>query len=279
MKYFFTFVTIALICINTACHNAIDKKIKATNCDEFNALYANDLIKEPKYAHLVKYAPIIDAIDKHTLFTPNGKEYKRTSFILTKKDSLEGKIKQLPYELACMQYIKSVSIIDNEGVNLEQIFKVLGQIKDLEVLQITRCKIEKLPKGIKLLRNLRELSLDFNDIRQMPKEIKECKNLKSLYILGNPNLDIDNLFDVIQDLPIEYLHIGSCNLKYLPRSIGKIKKLKNLVIDDNFINDLPCELSDIVSDRHQLTITVGKRKTIKSLLKPCFDSSLIVLLD
>ena len=235
------------------------------------------MIKNHKYSHLVKYAPIVDAIDKHTLFTANGKVYKRTFFILTKVDSLEGRVKNLPYEVACMQYVRSVSILDNRGLNLKQTLCVLGQITNLEDLLLASCEITSLPKEMGLFKNLRMLGLDHNDIRQLPEEIKMCKNLTSLYLNGNSNLNIEKIFDAIQDLPIEYLDISDCNLKYLPSNIGKMKKLQKLIIDGNFIKDLPCELSNITSDGHNLIITTGEKNRKVNLLKPCLDIPHIVL--
>ena len=99
----------------------------------------------------------------------------------------------------------------------------------------------------KLTDDIDTLDLSFSNIRYLPPQVADCKRLKSINLTGNPNLDIDSAFavmnklklltdikiiiDSIQQIPIQYNHkITGLQIRQegLTQLNPKITRYKNL---------------------------------------------------
>jgi Leucine-rich repeat (LRR) protein len=96
------------------------------------------------------------------------------------------------------------------------------------------CKnITQIPKGLERLSNLNELNLVMNNIKTITDEINALKNLKSLDLSNNPSINIDNL----SNPNLEILNLNGCNLQKLPKGLIKMKNLKKLGLENNYIDE------------------------------------------
>jgi Leucine-rich repeat (LRR) protein len=81
--------------------------------------------------------------------------------------------------------------------------KNLGELKNLEYLDLSLCNLEKLPKQVLYCRHLKILDISLNDLKELPDEISELEELEEL----------DASFNNLKTLPDE---LGLCsNLKRL----------------------------------------------------------------
>ena len=119
-------------------------------------------------------------------------------------------------------------------------------------------------------------TLDISDsnIKYLPPQVADCKRLKSINLTGNPNLDIDSAFaimdklvlltdikiiiDSIQQIPIQYNHkitgiqisgtADSCNnFTKFPEIIYHFKKLQFLYMNYCNLNSIPAEISQLTN--------------------------------
>jgi Leucine-rich repeat (LRR) protein len=96
------------------------------------------------------------------------------------------KIPQLIFECSKLEYLTL------EGGSYKTVPREIANLKELKLLNLSANKLNKLPDEIGQLSNLRVLSLDGNLLSALPNTICNLKKLEELYILNNPNLNVDN---------------------------------------------------------------------------------------
>ena len=80
----------------------------------------------------------------------------------------------------------------------------IGQLQNLEVLNIDNNKLEYLPESIGNLKNLEHFGLIGNCLTQLPESIGNLNGLKSdIYVYGNP---LNGLPESSSKLPVEILY-------------------------------------------------------------------------
>lgn len=115
----------------------------------------------------------------------------------------------------------------------------LKHCDDLEYLRVTGYK----PGGhwddlfdiLSKYKKLKGLELFYNDgLTKVPKKLKENSGLRVISIVGNKQLDYDDLFKKLSGLDsLEKISLIDNKLKDVPSSIKKIKTLKSLHISGN----------------------------------------------
>lgn len=116
--------------------------------------------------------------------------------------------------------------IDLLGYDLKDLPSEIGILTNLKILNVNYCDLESIPSEISNLYNLEHLELGAtcSKIVELPKSIVKLKNLKSLALNGNFS---NNSFELLTELPLEYLQIThNSSLTSLP--IDFFKKLKYL---------------------------------------------------
>jgi hypothetical protein len=78
----------------------------------------------------------------------------------------------------------------------------LGQLQNLEELDLGRNGISSLPKQVASLRNLKKLSLDYNDIHDLPAFVGELKNLEELSLNANGGVRLPQSLAALKGLKI-----------------------------------------------------------------------------
>lgn len=159
-------------------------------------------------------------------------------------DNFAKKIKneniQLDTITSC--YIKTINLKCNDipdSVFLMKHLKILSITgEDCDILitdsignEIDECcRLKNLSNRIGQLQDLEILDLEINGLENLPKEIQKCQNLKRVYLTDNYISNIDYLVPLRN---LEILSISMCRLKKLPINIGEMKKLKFLYLSFN----------------------------------------------
>ena len=119
----------------------------------------------------------------------------------------------------------------------------IAKVISLKKLDLEGNGLTKIPKELFKLSNLTELNLGINNLKEIPKGIGNLKKLKILKINSNwtNKFDTTNLMNEIHLLEnLQVLHLWSCqSVKSIPESISACKKLKELDLDNNLLEDLP----------------------------------------
>jgi Leucine-rich repeat (LRR) protein len=129
----------------------------------------------------------------------------------------DSKYNSFPQEIYKLEKLNVLIFIGSECDN--------GDPKCMNITQI--------PKGLKRLSNLKELILVMNNIKIITDEINDLKNLEYLDLSNNPSINVDNL----SNANLKVLNLNGCNLKKIPKGIIKMKKLKGLGLEGNFIEE------------------------------------------
>ncbi|WP_139959364.1 leucine-rich repeat domain-containing protein [Flavicella sediminum] len=77
------------------------------------------------------------------------------------------------------------------------------------------------------------LLLDSLQLKTLPKNCVLFKNLKHISLAYNPNLDFNNAFELLKNLPLEFLNLKGNDLKILPKNIAKLQSITDLNIAYN----------------------------------------------
>ena len=73
-------------------------------------------------------------------------------------------------------------VLDWDGKRLTSVPKEIGQLTNLQELDLNHNNLTSLPKEIGQLTNLKYLNLNYNKLKSIPKEIGQLINLQSVYL-------------------------------------------------------------------------------------------------
>ncbi|WP_421877318.1 hypothetical protein [Marinoscillum sp.] len=130
--------------------------------------------------------------------------------------------------------------MDNRPMGLNRLasYQRNERIDTLKELNLSYAGLEEVPAFVFQAKAMEVLILDYNDIKKLPKELGELPNLKRVYWRAN-NLD-DYWWVRIQKMGgIEKLDISNNLLTRLPMGVKNLDGLKELVVDQNFIGEIP----------------------------------------
>ncbi len=187
--------------------------------------YVNDLNREDFWKLISSGKEVLmeieNEIDSDLFIHNNDEEPQGSGFIIA-----NGKVEEL-------------SIWDENGVNLQQLPKTIGELTSLKRLNICYSPLSNLPTSFAKLTSLEELNLSYNNFTTLPEFIGELKSLKKLDLNGNP-------------------------IKYLPESIGNLKNLQSIRMFENLLESLPESIGGLESLK-SLDISNNHKNTIKTL--------------
>jgi hypothetical protein len=78
----------------------------------------------------------------------------------------------------------------------------IGQLRNLEELDLGRNGLRTVPPAVASLRNLKRLLLDYNDIHELPAFIGELRNLQELSLLGNCGVSLPRSLSKLHELTV-----------------------------------------------------------------------------
>ncbi|MHA2250677.1 MAG: leucine-rich repeat domain-containing protein [Candidatus Kariarchaeaceae archaeon] len=137
----------------------------------------------------------------------------------------------------------------------------IGNLTNLESLDLSDNQLTNLPESIGNLTNLESLDLSSNLLTSLPKSIGNLVNLKSLNLSGN---QLTNLPESIGNLTnLETLDLSGYQLTTLPESIGDLSNLESLWLMGNQLTNLP---GSIVKLNNLHTLIVDNYEIIPAIL-------------
>jgi leucine-rich repeat protein SHOC2 len=127
--------------------------------------------------------------------------------------------------------------------------------------------------GAEVLAQKKVVNLSRRGLTEIPEELYlNASNIKVLKLYGNR---FDSLpSDIVEFKNLEKLYVGKNDLRYLPASIGELKKLKILSLTANKLDSLPEEIGGMESleqlwlGQNQLKAlppSIGQLKNLKNL--------------
>ena len=139
-------------------------------------------------------------------------------------------------DLSCLTKLKNISIRESW---LTKIPEWLGNLSNLEILNISECDIKDISYNFNKLQKLKELI--FDDIRTTIDlfYIVKIKNLEKLNLSYNDIIHIDIMCELHN---LRYLSFSSCNIKYIPNKINKLVHLIVINFNNNHIENIPNNL-------------------------------------
>lgn len=123
---------------------------------------------------------------------------------------------------------------------IKLICEELGQLANLQSLDVSSNQLSSLPESIGDLRHLKKIDLRYNSINELPKSFTKLSSLE--FLLADKNLlttipnSIGNLLNLVE------LDLSYNDISMIPKSIGKCRKLMTLDLSNNFIKSIPKEL-------------------------------------
>lgn len=150
---------------------------------------------------------------------------------------------EIPDYFAGFKKLKSLNLQFNK---IKQLPDFLFGLEKLEYLNIATCGLTEIPAAIGKLTNLRTLIISKNKLEKLPESIKDLKKLEVLSFEGCDQLDLEQLFEQMAELPaMQSLDLSKYELKLLPKSIGKMRQVRKINLRANKLDTLPDSFADL----------------------------------
>jgi Leucine-rich repeat (LRR) protein len=119
----------------------------------------------------------------------------------------------------------------------------IGQLKNLQWLNLWNNIITALPPEIGQLKTLEELYLSGNNLTELPPEIGQLQNLQEIQLHNNQLIALPREIGKLQNL--QKLDLENNVLTILPPEIGKLQNLQKLDLENNVLTILPPEIGQL----------------------------------
>jgi len=159
------------------------------------------------------------------------------------------------------------------GYELKIIPESIGQLKYLKEIYFCYNIIQELPSSIGNLENLEVLDLSGNKIEFLPISIRKLKSLKVLILRNNNLKEITDSFGNLKSL--EVLNLKGNQLNTLPNSIGNLINLRKLNLRDNAIANMPENIESLKN----LEILDVSLNDFKEIPEAVYNISSLKILD
>lgn len=121
-----------------------------------------------------------------------------------------------------------------------------AKFTNLKYLSLKNDSLAEIPAGIGNIKTLEVLDLSGNDFRILPSTFINLSNLQELYLNDDKNFQLDKSISLLSALPkLKSLHIENDGLTSLPKDIVKLSHLESLYLNNNKFEQIPPELREI----------------------------------
>ena len=149
--------------------------------------------------------------------------------------------------------------MDLSGLNLTELPDSIGQLSELEELELQENRLNTLPESIGQLVRLGTLNIDDNQLIALPESMAQ---LKALTWLRADDNRFPTFPDVIPRLgQLRYLYVSGHGFTELPESIGQLTGLRWLYLRRNGIVNLPTSF-ELLTQLEWLMLSSNKLQTI-----------------
>jgi internalin A len=135
----------------------------------------------------------------------------------------------------------------------------IGQLTNLQQLELGGNQLTELPPEIGQLTNLRQLVIGLNELTELPPEIGQLTNLQQLHLGANQLTALPP--EVGQLANLRQLELGANQLTALPPEIAQLTNLHTLHLDGNELATLPQEICQLTNLR-QLYLSDNRLTTL-----------------
>jgi Leucine-rich repeat (LRR) protein len=186
-------------------------------------------------------------------------EKKRDIYQLFQKGKINLSLWHVPREIGVLKNLKklilsfqdgnipkelgnliNLQILDLTNNNLEEIPEELSNLKNLNTIYLTKNKFREFPKALINLPNLETLILYDNEIRNFPKT--QLHKLKTLFLSNN---QIENIEEIKNLKNLKYLSLRHNNIKKIPKEIENLTNLLDLNLSQNQLEEIPKEIGNL----------------------------------
>jgi len=165
-------------------------------------------------------------------------------------------LSELPESLGNLSQLQELNLSDNHLITLPE---SIGQLSQLRQLVVPRNQLGSLPESIGQLSELHELNVSNNQLVSLPESIGKLKLLWRLYAGLNR---LSTLPESIGQLTLlEILDLTSNRITTLPESVGRLERLTRLYLSGNQLATLP----ESVGELRQLQVLVVHDNVLSSL--------------
>ncbi len=147
----------------------------------------------------------------------------------------KNQLTQIPAEIGNLTQLQALDISHNQLTALPE---WLGQLTQLQSLNLFGNQLTTLPEWLGQLTQLQSLNVSYNQLNALPKSLIKFRQLQSLVLSGNPAIVLPKWLGQLSQL--KSLDLTShYNLKVLPEWLGELTQLQSLVIRHTNLENLP----------------------------------------
>jgi internalin A len=121
----------------------------------------------------------------------------------------------------------------------------LGQLTNLQVLDLVNNRLKSIPPELAQLTNLQRLYLQNNQLSSIPPELAQLTNLQALGLSSNQVTLMPDVLGRLTNLQI--LDLTSNQLTSVPPELAELTNLQRLYLDDNGLTQLPEGLGELTN--------------------------------
>jgi internalin A len=171
------------------------------------------------------------------------------------------KLTELPESLGQLTQLQSLNLSRN---NLTVLPDWLGQLTQLQSLRLLGNRLTTLPESLGQLTQLRSLDLDNNQLTALPESLGQLTQLTSLEIANNKALILPQWLGQLTQL--RFLRLNANDLTALPEWLGNLRELRELLAWENKLTALPESLTKL-QHLERLVLQVNQFKAIPAWLE------------
>ena len=180
-------------------------------------------------------------------------------------------LKAIPENIKNIE-LMMVSLAGCKYLDINKVFTPLASINSLEQLDLSYLNLDTIPwevvnlYGLTTLdlsanpamewdtsiaflsqsRSIEEIILKHNKLVEVSESFKNFKNLQALDLSYNDKLSVRQVLDVTKGIEqLHSLNLSHCEIRELPKAIGKQKVLWDLFLQHNRLTRVPIELSNL----------------------------------
>ncbi|MGM3305158.1 leucine-rich repeat domain-containing protein [Anabaena sp. WFMT] len=151
-------------------------------------------------------------------------------------------LSNLPGEIGQLTNLQHLNLGDNQLSSLPQ---EIGQLTNLQSLDFFKNQLGSLPQEIGQLTNLQTLNLWNNQLTSLPQEIGQLTNLQTLDLWNNQLTSLPPKIGQLTNL--QTLDLRSNQLNSLPSEIGQFTNLQSFDLSFNQLSSLPSEIGQLTN--------------------------------
>jgi hypothetical protein len=148
---------------------------------------------------------------------------------------------------------------DHKKPKLTQLPESLGQLTQLQTLNLSDNKLTTLPESLGQLTQLQTLNLSDNKLITLPESLGQLTPLQTLNLSDNKLTTLPESLGQLTQL--RTLNLSDNNLTTLPESLGQLTQLQTLNLSDNKLTTLPESLGQLT----QLRLLTARKLKLKAM--------------